>query len=89
MNSSPSERNSSFVDFLSFDHINTEKTSTKSSIIKSSQIKQSGVSKIEVIEGTQSEPTVLIRRQGERIEKIEFVCTCGKSAHLDLQYEEE
>ena len=36
-----------------------------------------------------TEPTVTINRDGDRIESIEFVCTCGKSKTLVFEYDVE
>ena len=35
------------------------------------------------------EPTITINRNGDRIESIEFVCTCGKSKVLMFEYDAE
>ena len=80
---------SKFVDFSSFEHICSSAHSTKSSVIKSTSVKDRGVAKIEIIDGESTEPSIYIHRQGERISKIEFVCSCGKSTHLDLEFDEE
>ena len=80
---------STFVDLNAFENIRAAAPPVSSSIIKSSAIKESGVAKIEIIDGDHGVPTIQIEREGDRIKQIEFVCSCGKSARLDLEYEEE
>ena len=87
-NESSSETNP-FMDLSSFDHISTSVNSTRSSVIKSSLVKNTGTARIEIIDGGKAEPTIHIHRQDDKITKIEFACSCGKSTHLDLEYEEE
>jgi len=83
------EQSNSFTDLGSFQHVATSSSSTKSSVIKSSTVHAGGKAVIEVLDGNHSEPTIYIHRDGERILKIEFTCSCGKSTHLDLEYEGE
>lgn len=83
------DRAASFTDLATFQHVATTSSSTKSNIIKSSTVHAGGKATIEVLDGNHSEPTVFIHRDGERILKIEFTCSCGKSTHLDLEYEGE
>ena len=89
MNASSSGDENPFVDLIAFDHIKAPVTSVKSSVVKSSAIQYNGVAKIEIIDGTHAEPAIQVQREGDRIKKIEFICPCGKSAHLDLEYVEE
>ena len=83
------QKTESFVDLLSYDNLKTNTESTRSSIIKSSLIRDAGVAKIEIIDGNRVEPSIFVHRKGDRIEKIEFVCTCGKSSHVAMEYDEE
>jgi hypothetical protein len=78
-----------FVDFGSFEHISSSTQSTKSSIIKATSVSDKGIAKIDVIDGESAEPSIFIHREEERISKIEFVCSCGKSTHLDMEYDGE
>ncbi len=81
--------NGSFVDLMSYDSLKTRSESVQSSVIKSSYVRNEGAAKIELLDGCRTEPSVYIHRQGDKIERIEFVCTCGKSTHVSLDYEEE
>jgi hypothetical protein len=83
------EHANTFTDLAAFQHVATPSAATKSSIIKSSEVSVGGKAIIEVLDGNHSEPTVYIHRDGDKILKIEFTCSCGKSTHLDLEYEGE
>lgn len=87
--SNATKNGSSFVDLTAYENIRAASRSISSSIIKSSSVKDNGVAKIEIIDGEQGAPSIRIEREGDKISQIEFVCSCGKSAHLDLEYEEE
>lgn len=89
MNEGASQGEDSFVGLTSFNHITTFVASAKSSLVKSSSVKDTGVAKIEVSDGDGSEPSIHVHKQGDKITKIEFICSCGKSTHLDLEYEGE
>jgi hypothetical protein len=78
-----------FVDLSSFSHVDTSVTSAKSSVIKSPLVRNNGVAKIEVLDGNKTEPTIHVHRQNDKITKIEFICSCGKSTDVDLEYEDE
>jgi hypothetical protein len=79
----------SFVDLTAYENIRADAPRVSSCIIKSTAVKNSGVAKIEIIDGDQVAPRIQIEREGDKIKQIEFICTCGKSAHLDLEYDEE
>jgi len=89
MENGTAQNKNSFIDLASFDCIHSSGAMNKSSVIKSSSVKHGGVQTIEIIEGETSEPSIHIQREGNRIESIDFVCTCGKTAHVSLEYEEE
>ncbi|HTY39059.1 MAG TPA: hypothetical protein VMH23_18215 [Bacteroidota bacterium] len=87
--STSSSNDNSFVDLTSYETVRTKAQRINSSIIKSTSVKDAGVARIEIIDGDQASPRIQIQREGDRIKQIEFVCPCGKSAHLDLEYDEE
>ena len=89
MNQVNSSADPRFVELRSFEHVSSVAATTKSNVVKSASVKDGGTVTIEVIDGSGSEPTIHIHRVGDNISKIEFVCACGKSTHLDLEYEEE
>jgi hypothetical protein len=89
MSNNPSQERDSFVGLTSFHHVSGAAKSLKSSLVKSTCVKNVGDSKIEVIDGCGAEPSVLVHKLDEKIVKIEFQCSCGKSTHLDLEYDAE
>lgn len=82
-------KSNTFTDLASFTHIASASVSTQSSIIKSSRVKLEGSTIIEVLDGHEVEPTVYVRREGDKVVRIEFLCVCGKSTHLDVEYDAE
>jgi hypothetical protein len=89
MSSDSSHGKDSFVGLNTFNHINTSIGTAKSSLLKSSAVKHVGIAKIDVLEGKDAEPTVFVHRQGDAIVKIEFICSCGRSTHLDIEHADE
>ena len=83
------KKQSTFVDFLSYEQLRPEAEQSHSSIIKPTSIKSAERVTMEFLDGVSSEPSILIHRQGDRVERIEFVCPCGKSSHVKLEYDEE
>jgi len=83
------EESNAFIDLASYQHIDTASVTAKSNIIKAEEIKSTGGAMIDVMEGNHEEPTVFVHRKGDQVVKIEFVCSCGKSTHVDLEYEGE
>ena len=79
----------SFVDLTAYESVRAAAPRVSSTIIKSAAVKNSGVAKIEIIDGDQMSPRIEIQREGDAIKQIEFMCPCGRSAHLDLEYDEE
>jgi hypothetical protein len=78
-----------FVDLNAYENIRATSSHVRSSVIKSTVIKDAGVAKIEIIDGEKGSPAIQVQREGDKIKQIEFICPCGKSAHLDLEYDEE
>ncbi len=85
----PSHSSSNFVDLTAFQSIQATPSAATSSVIKAGAIRNAGVATIQILDGEPGTPTIQVQREGEKIRQIEFVCTCGKTAHLDLQYDEE
>jgi hypothetical protein len=75
-----------FVDLISYSKIKQEQYVMKGNLIKSSAVKSSGKCKIEVEEGDEHKPSVIIHRTGDIIDQVEFVCSCGKSTVLEFDY---
>jgi len=78
-----------FLDLASFHRITPTVMMNKSAVIKSAHVRNDGTQNIEILDGSSAEPSVHIQRTGDKIESIEFICPCGKSSHVSLEYDEE
>jgi hypothetical protein len=76
-----------FVDFLSYDGIQPKKMSAKGNVIKRALIVSQGVQRIDVVEGEQREPSVLIHRHEHEVSGIDVVCVCGRTTSIQFEYE--
>ena len=56
-------------------------------LIKSKHISCSGTKTIDVSHAASNQPTVIMHRDGDTVTAIEFVCTCGASTLVSLEYD--
>lgn len=81
------ERNSSFTDLVSYEHVRVGKKGHRGSILKAASVVSGGSRKIEIEAGDVEESDVIIHRNGDAIESIEFVCKCGHRTEIRLEYD--
>jgi hypothetical protein len=77
-----------FVDLASYKAINVTKR-IRGNIIKSANISMGNSVQVGVTTEGKAEPIILLHRDGDRVIAAEFVCKCGRSATLHLDYEED
>ena len=58
-------------------------------IIKRNQVIQRGVEEVGLDEKHQEDPLVFVQRDGDRVTEVNFLCKCGRSASLRLEYDKE
>lgn len=88
----PGEIQSSEAGFAalgSFEGIRIQRCSQTGNVIKASQVVSRGARAIELHENPDDLPAVVIHREGERVDRVEFVCTCGRGTTLRLEYDGE
>ena len=78
-----------FTDLSSFESIRVEEFSQIGNVIKGDRVVSSGAHAIELHEGAGDHPSVVVHRNGERIERIEFLCQCGHGTSVTLEYDGE
>lgn len=78
---------SGFAALGSFEGIKIQERAQAGNIIKASQVVSRGAHAIELHENPDNLPSVVIHRDGERVDRVEFVCTCGRGTTLRLEYD--
>jgi len=68
---------STFVDFASFQNVRVTKTGKRGSVLKADSVEWGNARKIEIESHGASQPEIILHRDGEIIERVEVVCTCG------------
>lgn len=89
MNQQSQFSNNQFLEIASSSSSNERTIQTVGNVLKNTQLEPAQFQKIEVDAEHYGEPSVLIHRNGEHIESIEFICTCGKSKTLKFEYDAE
>jgi hypothetical protein len=83
-------RNSSqFMDLASYRKIRPAQGAQYGNVIKSRSATVEGRKRIEVSPDGSNQPVVLLKKTGDIVEGIEFVCTCGRSTAVQFDYEGE
>jgi hypothetical protein len=77
-----------FLDLASYKQVDMPRTS-RGNIIKAQHVTVGGSQKIGVLADAKDQPVVILHNDGERVVSAEFVCVCGRSATLHLEYEQE
>ena len=79
----------SFADLGSYEAINPQTCTQTGNIIKGSKLVLTGVRTIEVHEGDDDHPSLIIHRESGRVNRVEFICTCGRGTTAILDYDGE
>lgn len=77
-----------FMDLASYKQIEMP-TRQHGNIIKAAHVSLGGSQRVGVLGDAKDEPMVVLHKEGERVTSAEFVCVCGRSAILHLEYEQE
>ena len=80
---------SHFIDLASYRKIRPSRGAQYGNVIKSKAVSIEGKQKIEVSPDAANQPVVLLKKSGDIVEGIEFVCTCGRSTAVQFDYEGE
>ncbi|MCU0411799.1 MAG: hypothetical protein MUF82_04615 [Bacteroidetes bacterium] len=87
----PPDDTNGFRDLGSIDRAHVVTGTTRGNLIRHTSIAPS--SKADPAAATEPShshaPEVVIHRNGESIESIEFICTCGQHAVVNLEYDDE
>jgi hypothetical protein len=64
-------------------------TSSRRNVLKRGQFIRRGVEEVSVDQKGPDDPLVFVQREGDHVTGIDFLCKCGRSASLRLEYDEE
>ena len=62
---------------------------TRKNVLKSKQVVKKGVEEVGLDEKNSQDPLVFVQRDGDRVTSVDFLCKCGRSASLRMEYDEE
>lgn len=78
---------SPFIDLMTYEkYLTPASTVRRSNLIKGAQIACSGAQTIDVESHDAKQPTIITHRDGDTITGIEFICPCGLSTLVSLEY---
>jgi hypothetical protein len=80
---------SHFVDLASYRKVEPAPGGPYGNVIKAGCVALRGKQKIEVFPEAENKPVVLLRKDGDIVEGVEFVCRCGRSTAIQFDYEGE
>jgi hypothetical protein len=80
---------SHFSDLGSFEAVKFQTFEKTGNVVKAHQVVSRGVRAIELHEGDEDHPSIVIHRDGEMIECLEFICKCGRGTSVKFQYDGE
>ena len=80
-------RASTFIDFASFQNVHVTKPGKRGSVLKADSVESGAARKIEVESNGSGQPEIILHRNGEAIERVEVVCTCGRHTEIRLEYD--
>jgi hypothetical protein len=78
-----------FTLLTDFHRVDTGEKRLNGNVVKRSRVHPGGVQKIGLADGEKDEPRIVVHKNGESVESIEFTCICGRSATLRLDYRGE
>ena len=83
------DRKSGFIDLSAFESVRIQPRLQTGNVIKGDQINTAGTHAIELLGHGAERPSVVVHREGDRVDRIEFVCQCGRGTTVRLEYDEE
>jgi|WetSurMetagenome_2_1015567.scaffolds.fasta_scaffold28657_4 hypothetical protein len=62
---------------------------SRRNVLKRKQVLRRGVEEVGVDDKSPDDPLLFVQRDGDRVTGVDFLCKCGRSASLRLEYDEE
>ena len=89
MNQQNRSSNDQFVELTEFSAPEENVTPLSGNVLKNAQIAGFKFSNLQIDTTCSDEPTVVVKRKGDVIESIEFICSCGRKKTVTFEYEGE
>ncbi len=77
---------SDFAELLNYNRVGIAGV-RRGNLIKARHISCTGTQTIDVSHSSVDQPTVIMHRDGDTITAIEFICACGASTLVSLEYD--
>jgi hypothetical protein len=81
--------NNKFIEMTEFTQSEENELVIQGNVIKNVSLESAKFNNLQMETDCIDEPTVVIRRNGDLIENIEFTCSCGKKKIVKFEYEGE
>ena len=78
-----------FVDFAAFQNVSVTPRKRRGAVVKADSVTSGTHQTIAVEARGADEPGIILHRNGDEIEKIEFVCPCGRHSEISIEYDDE
>jgi len=79
----------SFTSLLEYRAVGPQVRVVRGNVIKAALAHVQGKERVGILEPENEQPLVVIHRDGEIISGAEFICSCGRRAMLDFEYEDK
>ena len=87
MQDSVETNSSSFTDLVAYKAVGVSKPGPRGAILKSDSTERGAQMSIEVEARGSGEPQVIVHRVRDTVNRIEIVCSCGRSTEIQLEYD--
>ena len=78
-----------FVNLSEFKNVGKPKQRARGNVIKGEAIRLHGQRQINVEDSGPDAPKIVVHKEGDRVDSVEVICPCGKSASLRFDYDQE
>ncbi len=81
--------NDTFVNLASFERERLQTKKLKGNVVKRETVVCRGRHKVYSDDGDVNQPSIIVHRNNNAVDGVEFICTCGKSSKVTFDYEGE
>lgn len=81
--------NDTFISLASFERERLQPKKITGNVIKRKTVICTGKHKVYNDEGDENQPSIIVHRNDNAVEGVEFICTCGKSSMVSFDYEDK